>query len=287
MIKLVAFDLDGTVLNGHGVASPDSLNAIREMLARGVSVSTMSGRNIAKSLAPFSGETGLTDAVHCGGYNGALVVSPVVNGRRSVIFEQRMPEDALRDALSHIRENDYNFIYYACDPHPALGVEERYISDRRSESTDHIVRQVGAEFVFDPGLLDRLLRRALQPPPKILILPGQDRRDAVFHDVSRRFNGRLYVARTDKDRVELMHPQINKWTALERIARSQGIDPAETLAIGDGDNDLPMILGAGVGVVMGNADPHVLEKVDGTRVHLTTPFSEEGFAQAMRRFVLV
>lgn len=286
MIQLVAFDLDGTVLNGHGVASAESLAAIREMLDRGIAVATMSGRNIAKSLAPFSGEPGLTDAVHCGGYNGALVVGPLRDGCRKVIFEQRMPAEALSDLLRYIREKDYNFIYYSCEPHRESGVEERYVSNRRSESTDNIVRQVGAEFTFDPGLLSRLLRQDLRPPPKILILPGEDLRDAVFQDVSNRFRGRLYVARTDRDRVEVMHPEINKRTALEHIARAQGIDPADTLGIGDGDNDLPMILGAGIGVVMGNADPHVLAHVDHKRVHLTAPFEEEGFAQAIREFVL-
>lgn len=284
MIKLVAFDLDGTVLNGLGVASAESLRAIREVRARGIALSTMSGRNVAKSLAPFSGEPGLTDAMHCGAYNGALVVGPLTDGRRRVVFEQRMPKDALSDLLVHIRERSYNFIYYACEPHPALGVEERYLSDRPSPSTDNIIRQVGAEFAFDAGLLSRIQR--LGPPPKILILPGEDRRDAVFHEVADRFKGRLYVARTDRDRVELMHPQVNKWAALERIARSQGIDLSETLAVGDGDNDLPMILGAGVGLVMGNAPDHVKARADGNRVHLIPAFEEEGFAKAMRKYVL-
>lgn len=286
MIKLVAFDLDGTVLNGLGAASAESLNVIREMQARGIALSTMSGRNVVKSLAPFSGEAGLTDAMHCGAYNGALAVGPVVNGRRGIIFEQRMPEDVLPDLLAHIRNRDYNFIYYSCEPHPTLGVEERYLSDRPSESTDNIVQQVGAEFTFDPDLLDRIHRRDLGPPPKILILPGQDWREAVFQEVSNLFRGRLYVARTDRDRVELMHPQINKWAALERIARSQGIDVSETLAIGDGDNDLPMILGAGIGLVMGNADDHVKAHADGRRIHLVPAFEEEGFAKAMRKYVL-
>ncbi len=286
MIRLVAFDLDGTVLNGLGVASAESLRAIREMRARGIALSTMSGRNVAKSLAPFSGAPGLTDAVHCGAYNGALVVGPLTDGRRRVIFEQRMPEDALSDLLDHIQERNYNFIYYACDPHPALGVEERYISDRPSPSTDSIIRQVGAEFAFDAGLLDRIRRGDLVPPPKVLILPGEDRREAVFHEVSALFKNRLYVARTDRDRVELMHPRVNKWAALERIARSQEIALSETLAIGDGDNDLPMILGAGVGVVMGNADDHVKARADGRRIHLTLPIEDEGFAKTMREYVL-
>jgi Cof subfamily protein (haloacid dehalogenase superfamily) len=286
MIKLVAFDLDGTVLNSAGIASPESLRAIREMQDRGVALSTMSGRNVVKSLAPFSGEPGLTDAMHCGAYNGALVVSPLRSGRRSVIFEQRMPEGALQDLLTHIQDRAYNFIYYACDPHPALGVEERYLSDRPSASTDNIVRQVGAEFTFDPVLLDRIRRGDLVPPPKVLILPGEGRRDAVFREVSDLFQGRLYVARTDRDRVELMHPRVNKGAALGRIARSQGVDVSETLAIGDGDNDLPMILGAGVGLVMGDAPDHVRAKADGRRVRLVPAFEEEGFAKAMRKYVL-
>jgi Cof subfamily protein (haloacid dehalogenase superfamily) len=287
MVRFVAFDLDGTVLDGNGVASAGSLAVLREMRDRGIALATMSGRNIAKSLAPFRAEPGLTDGMHCGGYNGALVVGPRADGGRSVLFEQRMPEEVLPDVLTYIGEAGYNFIYYSCEPHPALGVEERYISDRRTESTDSIVRQVSAEFTFDPGLLDRLRRKELGPPPKILILPGPERRDEVFRDVSARFRDRLYVARTDRDRVELMHPRVNKWTAMERIAASRGIDPVHTLAIGDGDNDLPMILGAGIGVVMGNADEHVRERADGRRVHLAPAFEDEGFAEAMRRFVLV
>ena len=48
-----------------------------------------------------------------------------------------------------------------------------------------------------------------------------------------------------------MHPRINKWTAVERIGRSRGIDESGILAIGDGENDIPMIRNAGIGVVMG------------------------------------
>ncbi|MSS72233.1 MAG: HAD-IIB family hydrolase [Candidatus Latescibacteria bacterium] len=286
MIKLVAFDLDGTVLNGLGVASAESLRVIREMQSAGISLSTMSGRNVTKSLAPFSGEPGLTDAMHCGAYNGALVVGPIEEGCRRILFEQRVPEETLSDLLTHIRERGYNFIYYACDPHPALGVEERYISDRSSASTDSIVRQVGVEFAFDPGLLDRLRRGDLCPPPKVMILPGENRRDDVFREISDLFKGRLYAARTDMDRVELMHPHVNKRAALEHVASAHGIDIAETLAIGDGDNDLPMILGAGIGLIMQNAPDHVRACANDKRIHLVPAFEEEGFAKAMREYVL-
>ena len=286
MIRLVAFDLDGTVLDDLGAASAESISALREMQERGVALATLSGRNVEKSLAPFALQPGLTDGMHCGAYNGSVVVGPVAGGRRPLVFEQRIPSDALSHLLAFIRERGHNFIYYYCAAHPALGVEERYLSDRRTQSTDRIEVQVGADFTFDAGLLEQIAEGRLGPPPKLLILPGEDRREEVFQEAAERFNGLLYIARTDRDRVEFMSPEVNKWTALERIGRSRAIQASEILAIGDGENDLPMILGAGIGVVMDGAADHVKAHVDGKRVRLARRFEDEGFARAMREYVL-
>ncbi len=287
VIRLVAFDLDGTVLDGTGTPSDSSLKAIREMQSKGIALSTMSGRNVDRSLAAFQGEAGLTDEMHCGAYNGSVVVGPSEGGRRNLLFEQRIPVAVLPDLVGYIRDQWLNFIYYQCLPHPTLGVEEQYLSDRRSESTDILVNQVGADFTFDPALSDRVLDGDLGPPPKIVILPGENRRDDEFQRVSARFGDQLYIARTDSDRVEFMHPRINKWTAVERIGRLRGIDESGILAIGDGENDIPMIQNAGIGVVMGNAEENLKKLVDGERIHLAPGFEEEGFFAAMRKYVLV
>ena len=77
--------------------------------------------------------------------------------------------------------------------------------------------------------------------------------------------------------VEAFAPQTSKWTQIERLCARWGIDPADTVAIGDGLNDLEMVTQAGVGIAMGNADP----RVTSVAKHRTGSNRDDGVAQAI------
>ena len=213
MIRLVAFDLDGTVLNEVGEISGASVETMRELIRRGIGVASASGRNVEKSQAPFAGAPDLADAMYIVGYNGALALGPSAEGRRPLLHEERMPADAFREAIGYIGDRGLNLVYCRCEI-GENGVREAYITDRETGSIRALAAQTGISFVFDSGLLARLSAGDLGPPPKLMVLPGKGRRDAVLQEMRRTFDGRLYLARTGEDRIEAMHPEVNKGAPL-------------------------------------------------------------------------
>ena len=76
MIDLVAFDLDGTVLDSEGRLAASAVEAIEELIARGIPTASISGRSIRRGQYPFMAYPALARALYIGGYNGSVVLGP-------------------------------------------------------------------------------------------------------------------------------------------------------------------------------------------------------------------
>jgi hydroxymethylpyrimidine pyrophosphatase-like HAD family hydrolase len=286
MIRLVAFDLDGTVMDGQNRASEAAMAAIGSLVDRGVAVACISGRSVSKSQEPFRGSPKTAAAMSFGSYNGAVVMGPVIGGTRSVIHENRLPSDVLLEVADYIAASGLNFVYCRCEIGDE-GVRDDYIADRDTKSVQALSVQAGVSFTYDEDLLSRIRKGALGPPPKLLIFPGTDVRDATFSDMQRTYGSRAYLVRTGEDRIEVMHPDVNKGVALREIARSHGIPLAETMSVGDGDNDLPMLRAAGVGVLLASADDETRRRSEaGGGILIGEDFEADGFARAVEEHVL-
>ena len=284
MIKLVAFDLDGTVVDHENKPTPSTLTTIRTLIDEGIHVASISGRSISKSQFPFEQHTDYAEMLSVGSYNGAVALDRVRDGRRRSLHEQRMPEETFREIVGDLCEAGINYIYCHLRLNEA-GVEvEDYMTLRQDKTIHDMTVQVGVQFVLDPDLTDKITSGALGIPPKILICPGSERREEVYGDLKARYDNLLYIERTDIDRVEAMHPEVNKARALRSICDACGVDVSEAMAIGDGSNDLPMLEAAGVGVLLGNADEKTKQAGKGV-VHGAS-FSDNGFTDAVNRYVL-
>ena len=84
-----------------------------------------------------------------------------------------------------------------------------------------------------------------------------------------------------------MHPDVNKGVALREIARSRGVPLPETMSIGDGDNDLPMLWEAGLGVLLASADEGTRRRAGAKgAILIGEDFRADGFARAVEEHVL-
>ena len=90
MIDLVAFDMDGTVLDEQSRMADSAVEAIAELIARAVPTASVSGRSIRRSLEPFASHPELARALYMGGYNGAVVVGPAAGAGRGQPPERRV-----------------------------------------------------------------------------------------------------------------------------------------------------------------------------------------------------
>jgi Cof subfamily protein (haloacid dehalogenase superfamily) len=285
MIRLVAYDLDGTVLNDMNQIVGEAVSAIKALLDRGIAIASISGRNVEKSQEPFAAEAGIIRSTYLGCYNGAVVLGPAKDGGRSVLHEQRMGASALDATIEFVASRGLNFVYCSCRVDDG-GVQEEYIADRDSESVRKLAVLAGLEMVVDEAVITRIRKGEYELPPKLLILPGPDTRDRVLSEMLAQMGDTIYMARTGDDRIEVMHPEVNKAVALKAICREAGVPPESSMAIGDGDNDLPMLEAAGTGVLMANADEATQKAAGPMGVQLTASLEADGFSNALHRFAL-
>lgn len=279
-VRLVAFDLDGTLLDDRGRMADASVEALRRLARAGIALASISGRNVGKSLAPFS--PGMRAALHVGSYNGAMVLGTGADGERPLLHEQRLPGDGLPGLLDFIDDSRVNFIYCRCEADRG-GLNEAYLTDEETGWIRNLVRMTGVNIVLEADLLARA--RDYVPPPKMILLPGPARREALFERMRAACGRRFYLARTGDDRIEVMHPEVNKAVALRKLCEACDVSPSQALAIGDGDNDLPMLREAGIGVLMGNADPLTRKSADAAGVRMAESLEENGFSKTVARYV--
>ena len=285
MIRLVAFDLDGTLLHKSNYPSQASWDVVRALIDQGVLVASISGRNFERNQIPFLEDAKVADALYVGSYNGALAFAPRVEGRRELMYEQRLTPEVFKGLVDYLDEKQMNFVYCRCDM-AGDDISEVYITDHDTELGRAVAAMTDMTYEIDAGLLGRMRSGDLGIPPKIMMLPDPQLVDQTLADMNRMFGDQIYMAWAVAGRIEVMDARVNKAVALKAIADHAGVAMHEVMALGDGNNDLPMLQAAGVGVLMGNADDDTKKAVEGMDLHTTCSVVEDGFAAAVRKFVL-
>ncbi|GBC77630.1 5-amino-6-(5-phospho-D-ribitylamino)uracil phosphatase YcsE [bacterium HR08] len=274
MAKLVAIDIDGTLLTSAQMISPATRAAIREVLDRGVRVVLVTGRSFPHA-RPFAEELGLTTPLIL--HNGALVKD--VAGR---VFDARLLDaETAREIIGRARAQRMDLIAFDDPDGDGQAVVETIAPENER------LRRYLSRWQRPAASVPDLWRYVDHP---VLALTTVDRWEKAcrFADaIEREFRGRARVWRTEYPRrdmalLDFVSPESSKARALDRLARRWDIAPSEIMVVGDNRNDVEMFAYAGLGVVMGNAE----EELKALGDYVTGTNDEDGLAQALRRFVL-
>jgi Cof subfamily protein (haloacid dehalogenase superfamily) len=264
MIKLVALDLDGTVVNDQLKISHRVLKLLNHLVTQtDVRVVIATGRMFLSAL-PFARQIGIVEPLVT--YQGAMV-RDIADGHAQR-FHAPIPMPLAREVLHTLIEDHYHINLYMHDQlwtHPN-NVHASYYSQK-----------AGVEPVFHENLLDCMT----VDPTKIMVI-DDDRLDKLLDYLGHNFEGRLSFCRSRTNFCEIIDVSASKWNALHTLAQEWGILPEEIMAIGDQGNDLSMIQHAGIGVAMGNAPDDVKRHAN----YVAPSISEDGVAEAIERFVL-
>ena len=151
------------------------------------------------------------------------------------------------------------------------------------EEEDLLQHVLGSPITFCSQLSPLLAAANAHPPIKAITYenPDQSGRDVLL-EMERRFASRLSIMRTHIWLVEATAPGVDKGSGLLKLCEIMNIDPQRVLAIGDSENDIPMLQAAGFGVAMGNATKSLKAVAD----WIAPPIEEDGAAVALRRWVL-
>lgn len=262
-IKLVAVDLDDTLLDKKTAVSPRACEAIREAVRQGVTVTISTGR-MYQSAVRYARQLELDVPIIT--YNGALIKSCF---SEETLFKRPIEQKTAAEVLELFRERGWYIQSYIND---ILYVDE--INDRARN-----YEKVASVKAFAIG--DKLYTPE-EGPLKLLAIAEPNELDDIRDTLKRTFGERLCVANSKPTYLEIIDPTVNKGRALSYLAQKLNISQQEIMAIGDSTNDLDMIKYAGFGVAMGNASDNV--KAAAQAVTLCN--DEDGVAEAIEKYVL-
>ncbi len=273
--RMIAIDLDGTLLSPRGEVTPRVKQAVRKALDAGLLVCFATGRNWTESRTVLEAVEHYDSAVFVG---GAMVVD---TKKEVVLHRMMMQPDLARDLCRHLEAAGHAVL--ALQDTDATGFDYLVTGDLPvNDPTRHWMKVTAAQIQTVARLADHphdhTIRIGIVAPPAeaarmkwSLLENFQDR--IVCHS--------LFVPAYDVEVLEVFDPAVNKWEGVKLVAQRHGIAEEQIIAIGDDVNDLPMIAHAGLGVAMGNARPEVLaiaKRVIGTN-------AEEGLAQFLEELV--
>jgi Cof subfamily protein (haloacid dehalogenase superfamily) len=240
------------------VLRPRTKAAIAAARAADIHVVVVTGR-MFQSVRPYLREAALDDPVVC--YQGAVVADPVTGE-----FLRHVPIGLgeAREAIAALQAEGYPVNCYVDD--------ELYVAHHTPESKAYasfqnlVVHEVGDLLAW----LDR--------PPTKLVAVGEARAlDALKVRMVAHFDGRLYIAKSLPIFLEFANPGVTKGAGLAFLAARLGFTAGETIAFGDGENDVELLDWAGYAVAVANAHERVLAAAD----FVCPSVDEEGVAQVI------
>jgi Cof subfamily protein (haloacid dehalogenase superfamily) len=271
-VRLIAIDIDGTLLGSRGRIPDDNIAAIGEALEAGLNVVLVTGRSYPFARAVAGG---LPDAVTLIVSNGAI--ERTLDGR--TIARRLLPREAAGRVLAHtLRFRQASAILFdrEAEGHVVAESMDWNHPHRRGYWERH------RHFIGHASPLEAAL---VEDPIQVMFNGEVATMRQVFAAVAG-LDG-VFVSRTEYERhdfalVDVTAPTATKGHALAARAAQLGLVPGEVMAIGDNLNDLEMLQFAGVPVVMGNA----VEALRHRGWHQTATHDEAGVAQAIRRLAL-
>lgn len=273
MYKLIAIDLDMTLLDRNKNISSRNKKAIELAKQKGVNIVLCSGR-ILKGVMYFAKILGLCDqvVVAC---NGAIVRD--LKKDKDVYYVGLENQKSL--AIARIcKENDIYYHYYFQDTMIARKLD--YSSKFYYEKNKELPEEERINIIIDDS--ENTLKACGNLITKFVIIDKDvEKVDRVRKIIEREIPG-VETTKSDINILEVMKEGVNKKRALEFVCSYLGIAPEEVMAIGDNENDLQMIEFAGLGVAMENAIEELKEIAD----YVTKSHEDDGVARAIEKFVL-
>ena len=288
MYKLVAVDLDGTLLNQYGDVTENTKRVIKNVMRKGTQVVLASGRSI-DSIQNISNEIGASRYIVAG--NGAVLYD--IEEQKN-LYENYIPIEKAKKIIDICEENSifyniytnkkivtknlrYNVLYYY--------KENLKKADRKRTNIDIVdsiqdyVKNMRDEKIMKIFICDETasvfnsIMKKFEEIPNVETLDVSHMSRKVIKKGTLEFPIEYYYT-------EISMKNVDKWNAIEFLINKMGINKDEVIAIGDNMNDKKMIEEAGLGITMEGSTPVVTDVAN----YITANNNNEGVAKALEKF---
>lgn len=255
-IRLLAIDIDGTLVNSRDELTDVTRHALRRASAAGLKIVLATGRRYSRALPlvePLGLDVPLVTA------SGALIKHPLDH---RTLFRAEFQPRLLCHLLAVIERRGFEAILYADSFHEGFDFYCERLEVERPELADYLALNPGCHRLW-PALLRN-------PPDGVFAgfsTGTREEMDDLHEELQRELPGKLYTHVLRSPRYigymcEIAPFGVTKWSGIQHLAAEWRISPHEMCAVGDDVNDLPMIEAAGIGIAMGNALPQVKAAAD-------------------------
>ena len=261
--RLLALDMDGTLLNSRGELSAGNRRVIADALAAGVQVTISTGRSLQGALW-CARELVLTCPLIV--YNGGMLADPM--GGEILYSKEMLPSDAMLAMEEGVKHGVTLCIW-------SKGRLYGYPLNKR---TADYVRFSGVE----PLPVESLEELARQGVTKVLWYGTKEEIPGFWGEMKQKPFANTHLCPSQPMFLEFFHGEVSKAAALSKLGELLHIPREEMIAMGDGANDLELIAYAGLGIAMGNATEAVKKKAPA----VTKTNDEDGVAAVIEKYLL-
>jgi len=278
-IRLIALDIDGTLVGPDFRISERTRVAIGEAVRRGVRVSLATGR-MASSAAVYANQLGIVEPIVA--HQGAVIRAMPTRPERAtahprawrarvgrLLHHEPLAAAVVREAIAWCRAR-------GLEPH--VNNLERIVAWAGDPSFDDYSGYLGPGAV----IVDDLEAAITHPMSKVISVGEPPRPMALIDEARRAFAGRADATVSHPRFLEFVAPGVSKGGAVAWLARRAGVPHAQVMAVGDALNDLEMIADAGHGAAMASAPGEVRRAAR----YVTGPVEDDGAAVLIEDLVL-
>jgi len=273
-VKLLAIDMDGTLLNSSSEISPRTVEALRVALDSGVRVVLATGKARPAAMAALS-RVGLAGEglVVSDSQPGVFLQGLAVYGSSGELLKSaELPPPVVVLCFEHAMENDIPVVAFLGDECVTLAMhpELEELHTTYYEPLPKVVGSIG-EVLSGPPVKKMLF----MSDPEYVRGELQPFLEAELEDSG------AELCQAVPNMLEVVPEGANKWVGMSVLLDHLGLEPRDVMAIGDGLNDLELIANSGFGIAMANAVPQVLASADA----VSTSNDEDGVAEAIFRYI--
>lgn len=269
MIKLLALDMDGTLLNEAKEIPVAHKEAIHKAIDAGVKLVLCTGR-------PLFGVKPYYEQLDLGKENEFVIVNNGCSTHQtkdwSLVDWRELSKDDIVYLENLAQQSQVQFTLFDEEHYFVLGGK----ANQTIENDAKLVFTEPTEISLEEAISGQHIMF------QGMFLGTKDETDDFEERFAEELNQRFSGVRSQPVIYEAMPLGTTKASALARLAEKLGIQPAEIMAMGDANNDLEMLEFAGLGIAMGNADQHVKDLAD----YVTDSNEENGVATAIEKFIL-
>ncbi len=274
-MKILFTDLDGTLLDDNKDISAEDMSAIRKMIAAGHKFVMTTGRPLT-SVKKLADRYGFLEAgFYLVSFNGGLIYDC---GEQKAILTRYIPVDEVKAIMDAA---------HACGMHAHTYSGDLVVSEYETEQLKTYCHLMQMDYVVVKDIREyygQFINVVIKPPIKVNIITPFDHSslESFRAEMRKTTAGKLFDVFSKPEMLEFSHMKSNKGDAVRFMADFYKVPMADTIAVGDEENDCPMIEVAGVGVAMANASPVVRNVAD----YVTErDNNHSGIAEVIEKFV--